>query len=119
MFRVRRNKDVSADVDTRTRTFFERDDRQTIEEVIEYLFSFLSRLLGDATANLSGRGQNTSVVSDLGETTQSADRGSGGERLKISVVDLGGQTGSTQRVKPDVLCRNRAKTRPGKLPGGR
>ncbi len=47
------DEDVFADVDPRSRTFLERDDRQPIEEVIEYLFALLAGLRGDAVADLA------------------------------------------------------------------
>ena len=45
MFCIGRNQDVTPNVYTRTGTFLERDDRQSIEEMIQNLFALLSRLL--------------------------------------------------------------------------
>ena len=53
MVRVGGDEDVFADVDPCSRTFLERDDRQPIEEVIEYLFALLAGLRGDAVADLA------------------------------------------------------------------
>jgi hypothetical protein len=55
MFRVGRNQEVRADEHTRAGAFFERDDGQTVKEVIENLFTLLCGLLRDAIPNL-GRG---------------------------------------------------------------
>ena len=68
MFCVRRNQDVPADVHARTGAFFERDDGQPIEEMIQDLFSLCGRLLGDAVADLSRWCEHAAVVADLGKT---------------------------------------------------
>jgi hypothetical protein len=45
MFRIGRDEDVAPDVHTRSGTLLERDDWQSIEEVIQDLLALLSRLL--------------------------------------------------------------------------
>ena len=68
MIRVGRDQDVGADIDAGARTFFERDDWQSVQEVIEDLFSLIRRLLLDAVANLRRRREDTAAVANLGET---------------------------------------------------
>ena len=108
-----------ADVNAGAGTFLERDDRQAIEEVIQYLFAFDGGLLGDAVANLRRRIEDAAVVADLREAAEPADRGGGGECLQIAVIDLGGKAGRPDLVEADVLCRSRARIHPGRWRDGR
>src|SRR6185312_10517255 len=52
MFRVRRNQNVSPDINAGAGAFFEGDDGQAIEEVVQYLLALYGRSLGDAVADL-------------------------------------------------------------------
>ena len=115
MFRIGRNQDVRADIHAGARAFFERDDGQAIEEVIQYLFAFDGGLLGDAIANLRGRVKDAAVVADLREAAQAADSGGGGERLQIAVIYLRCKAGRPDLVKADVLVANSSENPSGQM----
>src|SRR5258708_5176763 len=102
MFRVGRNEDVCADVHACTRALLEGDNRQPVKEVIEHLFSFGSRLLGDSVTDLGRGRQNAAVVPDLRKAAQAADSSGGGERLQISVVHLSGKASRSYRIEAHV-----------------
>jgi hypothetical protein len=53
MLRVRRDENVSAHIHAGSGTLFEGDDRQTIEEMVEHMFTLLGGLFRDAVTNLS------------------------------------------------------------------
>jgi len=77
MLCVRRDEDVSPDVHSGTRTLFEGDDRQPVQEVIEYLLALGGGLLGDPVPYFCRRREDTAVVADLCEAARSADGGGG------------------------------------------
>ena len=79
--RVGRDEDVPADIHAGSRTFFERDNRQPVEEVIQDLLALRRRLFGNPVTDLRRWRYNTAVVPDLCEPTESADSSGGSERL--------------------------------------
>ncbi len=119
MFRVGRNEDVAAHIDTSTRALLERDDGQTIEEVIQDLFAFRGRLLRDAIANLRRGIEHAAVVADLSQAAKAADGRRRAKSQQVAVIDLGGEPRCPNRGRVRRTCRSRAKTRPGKRRGGR
>ena len=100
---VGRDENVFADVDPRSRTFLERDDRQPIEKVVEYLLALRAGLGRDAVANLAIGGQHAPAVADLRESSQATDGRSSAECLQIAVVDLGCQAGGPDLIEAWVL----------------
>ena len=52
---------------------------------------------------ISVEAKDAAVVADLREAAQAADRGGGGERLQVAVIDLGRKAGRADLVKTDVL----------------
>ena len=103
MFRVRRNEDVSADVDSGARAFFERDDGKPIEEVIQHLLPLGGGLLGYTVADLRRRRKDTTVVPNLSKTTQASDRSGGAEGEQVAVIDFCRETSCTDLVEAEVL----------------
>ena len=81
MFRVRRNQNVSPHIHAGTRTLFQRDDGEAIQEVIEDLHSLFGHLPGDPIANLGGRRKDGAIVADLCESAQSSKRRGSGKCL--------------------------------------
>ena len=56
MFRIGRNQDVAADVDAGARAFLERDNRQAVEKVIQYLFAFRWPICSEMPLRISVEG---------------------------------------------------------------
>ena len=110
MLRVGRNQNVSPDVDAGPGTLLERDDGKSIEEVVQHLLTFRSRLRGDAVAYLGGRIKNVAVISDLSESAQAADGGGGSECLKVAVIHFGGEAGGSDLVQTNVFVKVQRET---------
>ena len=71
--------------------------------MIQDLFAFRRRLRGDAITNLGRRIENAAVVADLGQSAQAANRGGGGERLGVSVIDLRRKAGGPDLVETKIF----------------
>ena len=69
MLRVGGDEDVAPDVYAGTGTFLERDDRQAIQEVVQYLLTLGGRLLGDPAAYLRRGRKHAAVITDLRQST--------------------------------------------------
>ena len=95
MFRVRRNQDVGADVYTGSSPLLERDDGESIEEVIQDLFPLIRRLRGDAIPDLGRGREDIAVITYLRKSTQTAYDGCRRERLEVAAVYLCGEASSS------------------------
>src|ERR1700722_953886 len=104
------NQKVGADIHAGARAFFERDDGQAIQEMIQYLFALHRRFFRDAVSYLRRGCEHTPVVSDLGESAQAANSGGGGKRLQVSVVHLRCKSGGPDLVETDVLGKLQRKS---------
>src|ERR1700722_9834161 len=98
VFCVGRDENVATDVDSCARSFLERDNRKTIEKVIENLFSLFACLGRHTVADLRG-GVEYVVIPDLGKSAQPAYGGRNGKGLEIAVIDLGSDTRGPERVE--------------------
>lgn len=105
MLRVGRDEDVSAHIDAGTGAFFEGDDRQPIQKVIQNLLALLSCLFRDPVTYLSRRREDAAVIADLCQAAETADGSSRAERHEIAVVCFGRKSGRTQRVEAYVLIK--------------
>ena len=65
MFRVARNEHVLRDVNACSGALLYGDDRQTIEEFVQYLLRLLRGLRADPVADLRTAVDNASVLPDL------------------------------------------------------
>ena len=103
MFCVRWNEDVSADVDSGARTFFQRDDREPVEEVIQHLLPLGGGLFGYTVADLGRRRKDATVVPNLRETAQTSDCSGGAKREQVAVIDFCRETSCADLIEAEVL----------------